>query len=284
MTRLLEDVMSSGNKNSLPGLYYRYINNLDRGLEDIYKPDGSVDNNKFLYDIRDLLYRLASVPTAQSKFGVKLDLIANKVHIPQSDPVVIETDQQVLSDFTFGMPFATKFDNRDTFEPAKNLDGFNRKISYKYNSIDVFDAFVDAIQNTYGKNIPIETVDSEDINNKFSDYSDEEVETLQNSNGFIIDGKIYLNRSKFSLDSPIHEIMHFIAAGMKFNSDPNIRNIYYRLLSNVEARYQNPTDEAEAELFEQLSDKYKNRTASDKAEEFLVTLLARDFQKRFNDI
>ena len=55
MTRLLEDAISSRNKGTLTDMYYRYISNLDKGIEDVYNEDGSIDPTRFAYDIRDLL-------------------------------------------------------------------------------------------------------------------------------------------------------------------------------------------------------------------------------------
>lgn len=288
MTRLMEDIISSNNKGSLPALYYRYLNNLDRNLEDIYNDNGEIDSNKFLYDIRDLLYRLSASRSAKSKFDVIPEF--NGKHIFRvnvaGEGIDTITDQRILSDFVFGMPFATKFTDLSVFKPAKNLNGFNKKIEYKYNSLDVFDAFLDAIHSTYGKDLPIIALEKSEIAEQFKKYTPEQIEQLQNSKGFIIDGTIYLNRDKdlFSLDTPIHEIMHFIAAGMKFNSDPNIKNIYYKLLDNVVSRVQNPKTDEERELFDKLNEKYKYLAASDKSEEFLVTLLSRDFQNRFTDV
>lgn len=287
MTRLMEDVISSSNKGTLPYLYYKYLNNIDRDLEDIYDENGNIDPNKFLYDIRDLLYRLAPVKTAY-KFGVKANFTGryiSKVNVKGESIDTIQ-DQHILSDFVFGMPFITRITDLSIFKPAKDIEGFNKEYSYSFNSSDVFDEMVEALFDTYGRDIPVAVLTNEEIPEWFPSYTKEQIERLQNSRGFIIDGCIYLNKSKYkeSIDTPVHEIMHFIAAGMKYNQNPSIRSAYYKLLDNVISRVQNPKTEDERRLFNDLSKKYENRTASDKAEEFLVTLLAREFQTRFSDV
>ena len=184
------------------------------------------------------------------------------------------------------MLYLTKTEGDINFNPAKSVGNINRQNRYKYNSKDVFDAIVNAMYEKYTKDLPIAVLDNGEIAEWFKDYSPEEIEVLQNSTGFIINGEIYLNSTsgKFSLDAPLHEMMHFVAAAMKFNPNPTIRNYYYKLLDMVTERMVDPKTEEDKKLVAAFNDEkspYRNRVASDKAEEYLVTLLARQFQEDF---
>ena len=292
-TRLFEDLIASGNNSSLASQYYQYISNLDKGDVNIFKEDGTIDESIFVFNLNDLKYRLSGSENS-SKFAVKetksgktvtkVEFFEKENSMISDDDIEISNWEDYLSDFTLNLPFSTgvKLLPKPHNDYSKD---FNAKEIVVASSKTVFDILANELANTYGKHIPMEIVTKEEIESEFADRDD--VETLKKAKGFIIDGNIYLNADNLSLDTPMHEIMHFIAASMKFNDDPEIRKNYYLLLDWITDWLNNSGTEEDQKLKEELLDKegaYGNRHMSDIKEEILVTLLAREFQKTFTSL
>lgn len=56
--------------------------------------------------------------------------------------------------------------------------------------------------------------------------------------GFVMNGKIYINKSRFNnvadaIGVEAHELSHLVLAAMKVNQDYNFRNAFYKLLASV---------------------------------------------------
>lgn len=299
MTRLFEDLITSGNNSSLASEYYKYVSDLDQGKLDIFNEDGTINEKVFAFDIKDLKYRLSGYENAKYRFGVgqtQSDVnprIVRSVEIydssdseTASDYREVSDDRTYISDFILGLPFSTQL-RPFIKEPTDIREDFNEKLSVDVSSQTVFEALANEMADSYGKAIPMEMLTEEEIRQEFADRDD--VDILAKSSGFIVNGNIYLNLSSAyrSLDAPMHEIMHFIAAAMKFSDDPNIRNMYYNLLDWVTNKFMISTRKEDVELREQILDKggfYGNRHMSDVKEEILVTLLAREFKERFGNI
>lgn len=298
-TRLFEDLISSGNKHALAGEYYKYVSDLDKGEINIFNEDGTIDTDEFIYDMRDLQYRLSGFDRAKAKFAVSEEKSGRKVtevkvfekvdDQREIDSIEVSDYSPYISDFTLNMPFSTG--TPAFLKPTQDYSqDFNAKQIITASSQTVFESLANEIANTYGKHIPMEIVTQEDIDAEFGDRED--VNVLREANGFIIDGNIYLNVDKIDMGAPMHEIMHFIAAGMKFSDDPQIRSEYYKLLDWVtnwlDGRIKSGlATEEEVKLKEDLLNKngaYGNRHMSDVKEEILVTLLAREFASKFGSI
>ena len=292
-TRLFEDLISSGNNNSLASQYYQYISDLDKGEINIFNEDGTINTNVFIMNLNDLKYRLSGSENA-SKFAVKetksgravtkVEVFEKEDSTISDEEIEISNIEEYISDFILNLPFSTK--TKLPIKPHEDYSkDFNAKEIVIASSRTVFDGLANELANTYGKQIPMEIMTKEEIQSEFGDRED--IDTLIASKGFIIDGNIYLNVDKLSLDAPMHEIMHFIAASMKFSDDPEIRKSYYSLLDWITNWLNNSGDEKDQELKKELLDKtgaYGNRHMSDIKEEILVTLLGREFQKTFNSL
>lgn len=74
---------------------------------------------------------------------------------------------------------------------------------------------------------------------------------------FVKDGVIHVNTQLLTADSPIHEMLHIFIGGVKYSD----RNLYQTLIDSI----------SNIDSFKVLTNTYKNRTASDIAEEVLVT-------------
>lgn len=284
MTRLFEDAISSNNRYGLPAMYYRYISALDRGINNIFDSNGIIDSNKFAYDISDLYYRLSDLDSSNWLFGITKDKpgkSVTEVYVPtEAIGMPVITDAELLSDFVFNMPKIMKIKDFRIKEPGEiYTKGFNKQFNTITASNEiVIRALIDELKNLYGDKVDINLVDEKQIERLFNDYDG--LDKLLKSPGFIINGKMYLNLSKLSLDAPLHEFIHFVSAGMKFNSSQKIRDSYYEALDAVDVWW-NTTDDKD--LKQHLLDEYGNRVLSDRKEEVLATLLSLVFQKEFTE-
>ena len=282
MTRLFEDAISSNNRKGLPLMYYRYISALDRRMNNIVNPDGSINHDKFAYDLDDLYYRLADLQSASWMFNISKngDKITSKVYTPiNNSGIDVISDPVLLSDFVFGMPKLMQIEN---FAIKERTENYTKDFNKKYHNItasstEVINALIQELQNKYDDKVEIEALDANQIKDRFSEYSEDDISELLSSPGFIINGKIYINTSNLSLEAPMHELIHFISAGLKFNK--KTRNMYYEALQFID-KWWNTTDDID--LKEKLASRYKNRIASDKKEEILATLLSLAFKNKFN--
>lgn len=293
LTRLFEDLISSGNKQSLPYIYYQYLSDLDKGAIKIFNEDGSINQETFVANLNDLQYRLSGTQNA-SKFGVneiKNGKVIKSVEIDGEDPISPIDDVFMISDYILNLPFATKqVINLKGNTHNNYAKGFNSEDIVLASSKTVFDTMAEELSRTYGKDIPIEILTETEIDTEFADRTEQERADMKQSTGFILNGNLYLNGSKNSLDAPMHEIMHFIAAAMKFSKDPSIRDNYYKLLDWVTDWLDGKVKSGEVDdadlrdLLIRKSQKYNNRHMSDRKEEILVTLLAREFKSQFYNI
>ncbi len=78
-----------------------------------------------------------------------------------------------------------------------------------------------------------------------------------NVKAFVYNNEIYININKYSIDSPIHELMHLFIGSIRF-SNPNL---YTELINSV-TNFQN---------YNSLSKQFVNRTKNDINEEIFVT-------------
>lgn len=79
-------------------------------------------------------------------------------------------------------------------------------------------------------------------------------------NAFILDGQIYINMDRASIDAPIHEISHILLGSIKFTNP----SLYYKIVSSVE----------NLEDYEQRIQEFPNRARSDVNEEIFVDLFS----------
>lgn len=85
-------------------------------------------------------------------------------------------------------------------------------------------------------------------------------------NAFILDGQIYINMDRASIDAPIHEISHILLGSIK-TTNPTL---YYRIVSSVET----------LEDYEERIQKFPNRARSDINEEIFVDLFSKYYTKQ----
>ena len=320
ITKLFADLVSSNNTASLPYAYNKYLSDLDKRVINIYNEDGTINRAAFAYDISDLQYRLSDSQSA-SKYGVKerkIGRIVDSVDIkPDADSnyenFITEKDINKLSDYPFDMRFLT---NLEITSQVEHISDITKYESFEADDATVFRAVVEELSDTYGKEIPVMIFEDSDIDVEFSDLTDDQRDAMKNARGFIMNGNIYINgktvstssnntkREKaYAWEAPMHEMMHFVCAIMKFNSDSNIREQYYGWLNTIESWINgkfkpeqgtgnrtsilNDTsldgllgEELKMRLIERAGI-YGNKHTSDLAEEILVTLLGKIFANKF---
>jgi sugar-specific transcriptional regulator TrmB len=131
-----------------------------------------------------------------------------------------------LSDYTFGMPFITGI---SITPQIKHIENFSKQETVTASSESVFNAVTQELTETYGRGeINVKVFGDNDIENEFGDRSEEEKQDMKTSDGFILNGTIYINGSRHNLEAPFHEMMHLAAAVMKFSPDKEIREMYYK--------------------------------------------------------
>ena len=311
ITRLFNDLVSSNNKASLPFTYYKYLGELDRNEINIYDKDGNIDPTAFAFNIGDLQERLSGSINAYN-YGVEEKKnskgVVSKVGIKSSPESSLEwfdleTDIDKASDYVFGMRFLNKLEVSQ--KPKHVGKEFNSAERLTATSETVFNAITEELSSTYGKEIPMMIFSDGDIDSEFSDLDDKQLMLLKNSDGFIKNGCIYINSKRNNLEAPLHEMMHFVCALMKFNSDKNIRNQYYTWLDTIgqwidgkikdlrtsndnsilnENSLDNLLGEDLKNRLLQRTSNYGNKHMSDVKEEVLVTLLGRMFRNKFEAV
>lgn len=310
ITKLFSDLVSSNNRASLPYSYYKYLNDLDKGIINIYNSDGSINEDAFAYNIADLQYRLSDSRNANN-YGVKETRILGKLKSvsikPSADAMKgedwdIETDSDKLSDYVFDMRFLTKI---EVTPQVEHLGNFNSAEKLTANAESVFNAVTEQLAADYGKEIPIAIFGDNDIEKEFADLTEEQKASMKASEGFIMNGNIYINGKKANIEAPMHEMMHFVCALMKFSSDKNVRKQYYEILDaigkwidgNLDLKVNTKTgkrtilnestidgligNELKERLLGNTTSVYGNRHLSDIKEEVLVTIIGKIFKNRF---
>lgn len=97
----------------------------------------------------------------------------------------------------------------------------------------------------------------------FKTVSSKEIQSMKDipnagiTSAFVKDGVIHVNTELLTADSPIHEMLHIFIGGVK-HSNPELYQNLLETVSNLES-------------FKVYANNYENRTASDIAEEVLVT-------------
>lgn len=245
MTRLFEDLVSSGDRTLIVNNFYDYVSKLDL----------AEDKDQLIYNLDDLRLALANTKNSQERFGSKR--IGTVVSVDNQS----SQDYNLLdpSYFTFDMPYLrgqsiTRL--RSTVTPIKQVN--------HYFDIHLDDnEAVNAIAENFNKKTHglMHVVTKDEIN----DLVPGNLAAL-NSNGFIHNGEAYVNISKATISAPLHEFAHMILAQLRFNNPDE----YYKLLNST-LDYPNIDD---------IVKNFPNLTGSDLQEEVFVKIM----EDLFNNI
>lgn len=285
--RFFNDQIKMGNRNSLSDQYHEYIIKLDRSNDvmSMFEPT-VIDEFNFHFKTVGNTYMRDNYGVSKTE-----DKQNSNVSIYVFGHDTLSFRNYPPSDYTFDL-WATNIrnDNKPAHQKSIKVQE-NKTISVTPASADVFNEIIGYFQRLFGDKIkiPIEVITNEDLDrmrmeNKMEFESDAEFVMTKLANGFIYNGTIYINRDKNIIEAPLHEIMHVICAGFKFNS--KYRDKYYDMLDKIR------THPEYKSTLETVMSKHRTgkgpdsqvllKHGSDIKEEVLIEMLSKAFKTDFN--
>lgn len=281
LTRLFDNIVLSDDDNTLLYRYYEYVCKLDSGMEQIIDIDNinpTTDGNGEPNLLTELRIALSKETSSSSKFKSEFRPFEDR---PGGQYILFDSNWNEKSYPTSGLdknyylfPFVTTYNPiklNDTSEHAEEQNKRNAR-RFKVGGREAVEEIVKIMQYNYGDVIPIVIID----NNWISTHNVPDKNHALNSTGFIYDGKIYINVSHADVTAPIHELMHLFLAAMKYSGTPDTKNLYYRMLKEINQRHLDYTSDENkkgfwSQWYKTVFDKYEGIvTGSDLLEEVLV--------------
>lgn len=311
-TRLIEGAVNSS-ANNLVTSYSNFITYADaEGIEHNMDYDNLriEDNGQFKWgdfegNIFDLLRKLAFDSKSARKFNIQLtrgedgaiseltfaDSFGNTIS-GKPEPIAIGVIN--ANDWTSEMPcLATHFNGA---YKANYAGDYNVKQCFRWNSGTIIRGVIDVMANklglTVGKNEDNDIVifddrelpsyakyqeDPDACSIKYRSFND--WIRIKNSSAFLDNGKVYINVHRASVDTTVHELMHLFCAGLKFNKDESLRNLYYDSLDSVVDLYKTKMRKE----YREMQEKYNEDVGSDFKEELLVAFMSNQFTTKFKN-
>jgi len=252
MTRVFENLMLRGTSKYIND-YSKYISQLD-------------DNGTINYNLTEAKYRIIK------------DNSNSRVRLTNDEKSVVNPNASLGSDFTLDLPISSTQNNGILYQDLNDIDDFGTLINSTKNIslFEVLDSLTESINSRLGEESVVFT-NSEELKEMFGD--DPDLTSMQNSRGFVKDGKIYLvddnyieddqhlgvletyqDTFKKEIPTLMHEFSHLVLAAMKYGDD---KDVYYSMLAKVK---QSP-------LFEKYANRYPNAVGSDLLEEVFTSMV-----------
>jgi hypothetical protein len=243
-TRIFENLIMTSSGN-MANLFNSYITRLD-------------DSNMTIEEIGAL----------ESEAAYKINKDNPNTRVPFEDITLLATSNNTSIDlpYFYKMPIKSVLTPEEIAKQKENLP--KPAYAYDLDAVTITTELVKQLQKRTDANIQLIT--DEDLEQfkwlpQFEDICD--------SKGFILNGNIYINLTKageLSSDVLLHEFSHVILAYLKFNKDPQSRNLYYTILSSVKNH----------PAFKEIAAKYPNHIGSDLYEEVFANLLESFFANK----
>lgn len=295
MTKVFEDVNLKYDDTAVNS-YNEFLSNLDAS-EDELKALGDYNEIDLLYNVigknsnKKLMAtvdhgELADELTLRFKDGDNYDMTS--CEIPTNLP----------SDYTFLLPGqqGLLIDDGDEWrnDAVPYAGAYSTKINrYSIDSKEVIDAIteqlIEMIKDSGSENMVVQIYNDEldkcfdgslaSLDQYFKINTEEELKRLKSAKAFIKNGKVYINMSNASAGSALHEYMHIVAAGLKFNKDENTRKAYYELLEKAQDSYKRLYPKE----YKNMLKLYSELDGSDFNEELLVNLIEKVFIKQVDE-
>ena len=232
MTRIFEDLVDSNNSSLVSG-FYEYIAQID-------------DDPNVRQEFKKKLNQ------NDIKFYIKSNVRGSYI----SSNAVFDGDEN----FTFPMPELVG----NFIANKPDVDGLNEnqtRYSYKLDDRSLIQELVTSLASKYGK---------DNIEIHGARWFEKYIPGAENKNGFIFDGKVYINLDLASFSTVLHEYVHLILSTMKFN--PEKKDLYYSLVSSVRT---NPE-------YERYATQYRDAgfIGSDLEEEIFANILENYFNNK----
>lgn len=251
MTRVFENLMLRGTSKYIND-YSKYISQLD-------------DNGTINYNLTEAKYRILK------------DNHNSRVRLTNEEKKIVNPDASLGSDFTLDLPVSNTQNNGILYRDIENVDYDALINSTKDVSLfEILDSLTESINNRLGEESVIFT-NPEELAEMFA--NDPDLNVMQNSRGFVKNGKIYLvndeyvdseqhlggvenldNTFKKEIPTLMHEFSHLVLAAMKYGDD---KDTYYSMIAKVK---QSP-------LFEKYANRYPNAVGSDLLEEVFASMI-----------
>ena len=136
--------------------------------------------------------------------------------------------------------------------------------SLDVNNFHYFNEIIDKLQVLYGINmIPI-------TNSELNTNEWEGIVGTESVKAFVYNGNIYVNTDIATVDSPVHELLHILFGSMKYQN----REMYEQIVGSAQ----------QLNSYNEISERYPNRTQNDVNEEVFITELAKYLTGRSNDL
>ena len=136
--------------------------------------------------------------------------------------------------------------------------------SLNINSFHYFNEIIDKLQVLYGINV-IPITNAELNSDEWKDVIGKE-----SVKAFVYNGNIYVNTDIATIDSPVHELLHILFGSMKYQN----REMYEKIIENAK----------QLDSYNEIAERYLNRTQNDINEEVFITELAKYLTGRSNDL
>lgn len=247
MTRLFEDLVSSGDKSLLVNNFYEFVSKLDLAR----------DKDQLVYDIGDLQLALANTTNSKERFGsTQIGSVVSIENKTAQDYSLLDP-----SYFTFNMPYLKgESIGRLRSGIINPILAPNHYSSIRLDDREAITAIAENFnRKTKGDNIKIVT--KQEINDKIPGNL-----SALNSNGFIYQGNAYININNAQISAPLHEFAHLILAQLRIDNPTR----YYDLLSST----MNHPD------IEKIKKDFPDLTGNDLQEEVFVKIM----EDLFNNI
>ena len=251
MTRVFENLLLRGTSKYI-NAYAKYISQLDES--------GGIE-----YDLTEARYRILK--------GNK----DSRIRLTDEEKKIVDPKASLSSDFTLDLPISSKQNNGILYDIEEITDYDELLNSANYDWDEVLDSLTTSINDRLGEESIILT-NAEELAEMFPD--DPDLIRMQNSRGFVKDGKIYLvsphndweierlgesyddfgDTFKKEIPTLMHEFSHLVLAAMKLGDN---KDVYYSMLSKVK---QSP-------LFEKYADRYPTTVGSDLLEEVFASMI-----------
>lgn len=229
----------------LEGRCSRYLDDYGR-LPYLDEIDGA-DSSKFLQKELDVHGRSADISTileyTRSK-SIEESVVKINDQFRDQETQILPMNKKAIIIQTKRPTFRTEFD--------ENLKEIDKTTS----SPLVINNLLNKLSELYG--IKFHEISNQEL---LSDEWRDKIENGHLVKGFVYNGEIYINVDNATVDTKIHELMHIFVGAMRFQ-DPNT---YFQLVNSVE----------QFNGYNEMIQKYPNRTRSDINEEIFVEEVSR---------
>ena len=265
------------------------LGNIDENISSLVDDDQNLQLGTIKGNLKDLMYRLSFTPNAAHKFSVTSEKDSNGAitrlrFVDMFDHDIapaIDVDNANPNDWTLDMPVY----GQTVFSKRVKGYGEGKQKRFTVTSREVVLAIKDSLIEKFNLQDKVQEIREEDIreawdnpdNSKLSIRNAAEYQRIRKSKAFMNNGIIYLNMDNMSGETMLHEIMHVIFAGAKFNKDPEVQKVYYGLLDAAMKYIKQPQNR---ELYVKLAQMYSEEKGSDFKEEVLIYLLTESFMKQ----